>query len=232
MMPEPPFDPLPERVEPPAAADSTPVPPQPRQSRSRSETFFAFAIAIAISIGSTPVLPQGAVMRYTLTWGMLAAISVLSWLLGDMERIGQESPENLGWGLLYALLLGIPSLVLLSQVILSPAAARIFPDLGAGSLLAMLVFVMPLAETLYFRGLLQSQVPFWLVGLLGCVWNISLFFPVLGAALADLPAIAAVLTVMLLLMNLLYAYVRRRNGLAAAWICQIVANFIIFYIPF
>jgi hypothetical protein len=32
-------------------------------------------------------------------------------------------------------------------------------------------------------------------------------------------------------MNLIYSYVRQRNGLAAAWICQIVANIVLLFLP-
>ena len=132
----------------------------------------------------------------------------------------------------YAVMLGIPFLVFLSRIILAPAADRLFPGMSSGSLLAFLVFVMPIAETLFFRGLLQGQLAFWLVGLLATVWNIVLFFPVMWAAVTELPAVTAVIVILLLMMNLLYVYVRKRNGLAAAWICQIVANLIILYVPF
>jgi len=170
-------------------------------------------------------------LRYALAWGALAGVSVLSWLLGSMERIGQERPDNLGWGLLYGVLLGIPFLVFLGQHVLAPATEQLFPAMTAGSLLAFLVFVMPIAETLFFRGLLQGLLQFWIVGLLATLWNIVLFFPVMWGAITDYQVIALVIVILLLTMNLLYVYVRKRNGLAAAWICQIVTNLIILYIP-
>ncbi len=245
MMPKAPFEPLNESDEPPpqetesspSSGDPEPsaeAPPSARSSPSRgaSDPLFGFVIAAALSIGLTPLLPDSVELRYTLAWGALTGVSVLSWLLGNMERIGQEQPENLGWGILYAVMLGIPFLVFLSQQILEPASDRLFPGMTAGSLLAFLVFVMPIAETLFFRGLLQSQLVFWLVGLLATFWNIVLFFPVMWQAVTDYPAVTVVIVILLLTMNLLYVYVRRRNGLAASWICQIVANLVILYIPF
>lgn len=251
MMPEAPFDPLKDArdrsSQPPDApelAESAEAPQATEASengtaiarrsyyRGAGDPLFGFIIAAALSIGLTPLLPDSVELRYTLAWGALAGVSVLSWLLGNMERIGQESPENLGWGILYAVMLGIPFLVFLSQLILAPAADRLFPGMSSGSLLAFLVFVMPIAETLFFRGLLQGQLAFWLVGLLATVWNIVLFFPVMWGEVAERPAVTAVIVILLLMMNLLYVYVRQRNGLAAAWICQIVANLIILYIPF
>ena len=251
MMPKAPFDPLRDAKDRPARESASPEPVAPAdgadsaeaaqerttiagrtRDRGAGDPLFGFIIAAALSVGLTPLLPESVELRYTLAWGALAGVSVLSWLLGNMERIGQERPENLGWGILYALLLGIPFLVFLSRIVLSPAADRLFPGMSSGSLLAFLVFVMPIAETLFFRGLLQGQLAFWLVGLLAAVWNIVLFFPVMWAAVIELPAVTSVIVVLLLMMNLLYVYVRRRNGLAAAWVCQIVANLIILYIPF
>ncbi len=238
MMPEAPFDPLEDARDGDEAPSSASPPASQRQRigarmqpRGASDPFFGFIIAAGLSIGLTPLLPESVEFRYALAWGALAGVSVLSWLLGNMERIGQESPDDIGWGILFGVLLGIPFLVFLSQHVLAPAADRLFPDMSPGSLLAFLVFVMPLAETLFFRGLLQGQLAVWIVGLLATLWNILLFFPVMWDAVTELPAVSLVITVLLLMMNLLYVYVRARNGLAAAWMCQIVANMIIFYVP-
>jgi len=199
--------------------------------RGASDPLFGFVIAAALSVGLTPLLPESVELRYTLAWGALAGVSVLSWLLGNMERIDQERPDNLGWGVLYGVLLGIPFLVFLSQHVLGPATDRLFPEMSAGSLLAFLVFVMPLAETLFFRGLLQGQLMSWIVGLLATLWNIVLFFPVMWQSITEHQAVALVIVILLLVTNLLYVYVRERNGLASAWICQIVCNLIILYVP-
>lgn len=199
---------------------------------STSDPFFGFLIAIALSIGLTPLLPFNADLRYTLAWGALAGVSVLSWLLGSTERIGQETPENIAWGTIFGLLLGIPSLLFLRDFFLISASQKMFPMMPAGTLLAYLVFVMPISETLFFRGLLQQQLVFWVVGLLATLWNIVLFFPVMWDGVREAPAVALAIAVTLLMMNIIYVYVRERNGLAAAWICQIVANLIMLFIPF
>ena len=231
MMPEAPFDPLSDAKDRPSRQDGAPEshdsaePSEPVDAvqertaiarrtyyRGAGDPLFGFIIAAALSVGLTPLLPDSVELRYTLAWGALAGVSVLSWLLGSMERIGQESPENLGWGILYAVLLGIPFLVFLSRIVLAPAADHLFPGMSSGSLLAFLVFVMPIAETLFFRGLLQGQLAFWLVGLLATIWSIVLFFPVMWGALTELPAVTSVIVILQLMMNLLYVYVRKRNG--------------------
>lgn len=243
MMPEAPFDPLQhmrgeDNADTAEASETPPESQPPRgraairiQQRGATDPFFGFIIAAGLSIGLTPLLPESVEFRYALAWGALAGVSVLSWLLGNMERINQESPDDIGWGILFGVLLGIPFLVFLSEHVLAPTADRLFPEMSPGSLLAFLVFVMPLAETLFFRGLLQGLLAFWIVGLLATLWNIVLFFPVMWEAVTLLPAVSAVIAVLLLMMNWLYVYVRARNGLAAAWMCQIVANLIIFYVP-
>lgn len=199
---------------------------------STSDPFFGFLIAIALSVGLTPLLPENADLRFSLAWGALAGVSVLSWLLGSSERIGQERPENIAWGFIYGLMFGVPFLIFLREPILIPATDQMFPRFSAGTLLAYLVFVMPISETLFFRGLLQNQLVFWVVGLLATLWNIVLFFPVMWQEMVEFPAVAFVIAITLLMMNMIYVYVRERNGLAAAWICQIVANLLMLFIPF
>ena len=103
-----------------------------------------------------------------------------------------------------------------------------------GAVLAYLVFVMPLAENLFFRGLLQRRMEFWIVGILGGIWSVVLFFPVIWGQveIGSYWAVAIFLAIALFAMNMMYSYVRERNGLAAAWITQIVANLILFFLPF
>lgn len=198
---------------------------------STSDPIFGFLIAIALSIGLTPLLPANADMRYTLAWGALAGVGVLSWLLGSNERIAQEKPENVAWGIAFGILLGAPFLVFGGPILVN-ATRLIFPQMSVGTLLAYLIFVMPISETLFFRGLLQRQLDFWLVGLLGTFWNIVLFFPVMWEEVVTKPYVAVVIIIALLMMNMIYVYLRERNGLASAWICQIIANLVMVFIPF
>jgi len=64
------------------------------------------------------------------------------------------------------------------------------------------------------------------------VWSVVLFFPVMWGDIVRAPAVAFFLLIALLTINLLYSYVRERNGLAAAWLCQIVTSLIVFFIPY
>jgi hypothetical protein len=46
------------------------------------------------------------------------------------------------------------------------------------------------------------------------------------------PVIGVIIGISLVMMNLIYAYVRQRNGLAAAWVCQIVVNVVLLFLTF
>jgi hypothetical protein len=209
-----------------------PAPPKRRTSYrgEASDPIFGYLVAVALSVGLLPLLGQnGADLRYTLSWGAMAAFGVLSWLLGSGARITQEKPENLGWGMVFGVILGIP-LLLFGSSVLSTATHQLFAGMTIGTLLAYVIFVMPLAETLFLRGLLQEGRSFWVIALLSSIWSIVLYFPLLD--IGRFPAPSLVIAVMLIMMNLMYSYVRRRNGLAAAWLCQITANVVLLVVPF
>jgi hypothetical protein len=222
---------------------SAPDPADSHETPSRryrgGDPLFGFLLAIALSIGLTPVLPAQADLRYTLAWGALALVSVLAWLLGNADRIGQEDPVDLAWGVGFGLILSVPFALFFEDTLFQPATRLMFPEPGradgldtAGTVLAFLIFVKPLAETLFFRGLMQRQLEFWVVGALATVWSVTLFFPVMWGEILEAPAVGLFLGVVLLAMNMLYSYVRDRNGLAAAWVCQITTGLILFFIPF
>jgi len=192
-----------------------------------SDPTFGYLIAIALCIGLIPLIPENTDLRYTLLWTVMAGFGVLSWLLGNSARIWTETPENIGWGVIFGLIIAVP-LLIVGGTTLQQTDQRLFANMSIGEVLAFLIFVMPLAETLFFRGVIQEIRPFWLVGILSSIWSILLFFPVLDANLA----VAVVVGTALVMMNMIYGYVRQRNGLAAAWICQIVVNLVLLFIPF
>ncbi|PJF40317.1 MAG: hypothetical protein CUN54_05680 [Phototrophicales bacterium] len=189
---------------------------------------FGYIIALGLSLGLIPLIPESSDLRYTILWMILAGFAVLAWLLGRSARIAQETPENLGWGITFGLILG-GAVFAFGGSTLRTTVELLFVDLKPGTILAYLVFVMPLSETLFFRGVLQEMLPFWLVGLLSSLWSVLLFFPLLDVG--EFPVVAVVIGTTILMANMLYSYVRERNGLAAAWLCQIVVNIIALFLP-
>lgn len=191
-----------------------------------NDPLFGLVLTGAISLGLIPLIDSGTYdLRYTLVWGIIAAFGVISWLLGTSTRIEQETPENLVWGVTFGLLLGLPLLAFGGSTLVT-AGDLMFPNLALGTLLAYIVFVMPIAETLFFRGLLQQQRTFWETSLLATGWQLALFFPMVNRGPYPL-----IVGVVLLMANATYGYVNERNGLAAAWLCQITVNIILLFVP-
>jgi hypothetical protein len=202
--------------------------PAPRNGAT--DPIFGYVLAVAVAVGLAPLVGAGdPSLRYTLVWGLLALFGVIAVLLGGMEPIAEEKPENLVWGLVFGLIIGIPTM-LLGAGLLGGAARRMFGFMEPGGLLAYLIFVMPLAETLYFRGILYRSRPPWAVALMAAGWSLVVFSPHLD--ITNFPLVALAIMIAFVLLNVLYGYVRQRNGLAAAWICQIVANIAVLFLPF
>ena len=194
---------------------------------TRSDPLFGLILAGAVGVGTIPIIDGGSAdLRYTLVWGMLALFGVIAWLLGSADRIEEEDPINLAWGVVFGLILSIPILAFVGGN-LTEISERMFPELGIGTVLAYLMFVMPLSETLFFRGLLQTSRAFWFPAVICTVWQVILFFPLINRG--PLPLILAFV---MLMANLLYGYVRNRNGLAAAWVCQMTVNLILLFFPY
>lgn len=202
-----------------------------------SDPTFGYLIALALSFGLMPFIPDHADLRYTLVWGLVALIGVLAWLFGTTTRIGREKVEDIVWGAVLGLIIAAP-LLMVGGDVLSRTVHLMFTTgsgdaaraLTPGTVLAYLVFVMPLAETLFFRGYMQQTRSVWLVGILSSVFSLFLFLPMLEVG--TYPLVAVIIAVVLIVINLIYSYVRERNGLAAAWVSQIVINFVLLFLAY
>lgn len=197
-----------------------------RVYRGANDPIFGLVLAFAVSLGLMALGSDGADMRYTITWGMLIVFGVLAWLFGNATRITDETPDNLMWGIAFGLVLSIP-LLAFGTITLGEITELIFPDMGVGVALAYLVFIIPMGETLFFRGILQQNQRFWETGLLSGFWQVFQFFPLINRGPYPL-----ILGVMLLMANIMYSYVKDRNGLAASWVCQITVNVVLLFLPF
>lgn len=213
-----------------------PVRVSPLQRSSYTDPTFVYIIGLALVLGLAPLTPANTDWRYALAWGLLGGFSVYTWLLGRMERIEKENSQDLLWGIVFGIILGTPLLFVggnplqttVQLMFRTNIEGQLLP-LPPATALMLLVFVMPLAETLFFRGLMQAHRPFWMVGIAASIWSVLLLFPTLN--IREFPFIAVILGIALIMMNMLYSYVRARNGLAAAWLCQIVVNLILLFIP-
>ncbi|MCK6577398.1 MAG: hypothetical protein L6Q98_04760 [Anaerolineae bacterium] len=211
--------------------------PPAQSRRGGGDPFFGYLIAMALAFGLMPLIPFNADFRYVLVWALLAFFGVMAWLFGTMTRIEREAPEDIAWGAIFGVMVGAP-LLLVGGTTLGTTAQLMFtvgaPDapvmLTAGAVFSLLIFTQPLAETLFFRGLLQGDRSLWLVGSLSSLWSVVLLLPMLNVG--RYPVVAVIISVILVMINLIYSYVRQRNGLAAAWVCQMVVNFVVFFLPY
>jgi membrane protease YdiL (CAAX protease family) len=157
-----------------------------------------------------------------------------AFLLGSGIRLKVNDPGDLLWGLGLGVFSG-GALALVGVDTLAVASERLF---NAGQpnnavldtwVFQATVVVMPLAETLFFRGAMQRVHPVPVVALLASAWSILMFFPNLG--LGETPVVGFVIGTALVLLNFLYSYVDFRNGLAASFLCQTTAGTMLLLLP-
>jgi hypothetical protein len=220
-------------------------PPEPAPALARispritgTDPTFGLLFAFALNIGLAPLVPELSDLRFVVATGVLAFFGVFAWLLGETERIGKERIDNLVWGIVFGVIIGLPILFVggttlqttVELIFRTGGANETIVNLSPASVLALVVFVLPLGETLFFRGLMQFGRAFWLVGAVASVWSILLFFPLVE--IGRYPVVAVLIGSTLILVNMIYSYVRQRNGVAAAWLCQITIGILVLFLPY
>ncbi|HLY24967.1 MAG TPA: hypothetical protein VKQ72_01420 [Aggregatilineales bacterium] len=214
--------PEPERVPQEGLPEHLEQPP-----RALDPALLYFVLVAVILLGLNNLAAE---VRYTVAWTAMATIAVL--FIG-LEKIGLEAVSlrevviGLGMGALIGLPLmgiGAPQLQLLSQ--------KMFGRSGDVLAFQMLTFVMPIAEGLYFRLTVQAVRGPVFTALAGGFWAIALFFPQLFPRLdfSNTTLVALVIAIAFLFVNTIYAYVRRRAGLFASIICQVVVNLLLLFV--
>ncbi|GAB4441062.1 MAG: hypothetical protein Kow00120_09430 [Anaerolineae bacterium] len=186
-----------------------------------TDPFFSYLVAVALSLGLLPVETQ---TRYAILWTALLVLGAGFYLLSPRDRTADSEPANLVWGGAFGLLIGVPVLALIAPA-LAATSHQLFPEMSDASAYLALVFAIPVGETLFFRGALQETRGFRFAAVAASVWSVLLFIP--NRTLAEAIAIA----VTLVGLSFAYAYVRQRNGLAAAWVCQVVVNACLLFVP-
>lgn len=200
-------------------------------TRQDLDPIYGYVLAMALSVGLTPL---GDNVRYVVLWAFLTLMGGTASVLGSRVRLKTDDPVGLLWGLFLGGISG-GALVLVGGDTLAVTSERLFGATRADNPLLVTwvfqatVFVMPIAETLFFRGALQRVHSFLTVALLASLWSILLFFPALD--LANSPAVAVVYGITLVLLNFLYGYVCLRYGLAASLLCQVTAGTLLLLVP-
>lgn len=192
---------------------------------------FAYMVIMALSIGLSPIDPS---IRYVLLWAALGMAGLVTYMLGTSQRFSDTSIENLRAGLLFGFAIGIPFIILFGSA-LQTVSDRMFNERGVPAnvmdtwVFMAVCFVMPAADSLFFRGTMQELRGPIVSGILATIWSIVLFFP--HMELGNASGVAFVMVIVFALLSFLYGYLRYRNGLAAAWICQIVSGVCLWFLP-
>ncbi len=199
-----------------------PVTEPTRLQAAFADPFYSYTVALALSLGLTPLAADA---RYVLLWTLMLALGAGVYLFGEGNYNTRTTPNDLVWGGSFGLLIGVPALALLAPA-LALTSAQLFPNMSDTSVYLAVVFALPLGETLLFRAAIQEMHGFRAAALTGGGWSLLLFLPHLTA-----PVEALVIGITMFALSFAYTYVRQRNGLAAAWLCQVIASVFLLFLP-
>jgi membrane protease YdiL (CAAX protease family) len=202
-----------------------------RSTRQDLDPVFGYIMVMALSVGLTPIQAN---LRYVVLWTLMALMGGMAFLIGSGIKLKVTDPRDLMWGIGLGLFTG-GALMLVGADTLATTSRRLFNDGQPDSALLdtwvfqAMVFVMPVAESLFFRGAMQRVHPIPVVALLASIWSMLMFFPNLG--LGETPVVGIVFGTALVLLNFLYSYVNWQHGLAASFFCQITAGTMLLLVP-
>ncbi|NDJ85068.1 MAG: hypothetical protein GYB66_04200 [Chloroflexi bacterium] len=202
-----------------------------RRLQNEADPLFVLLVFGAISIGLTPV---DAVVRYVVLWSLLGGAGLFAYTLGTGQRISQTTIDDMISGLGFGLGVGVPFIILLGSP-LETISSRMFdvddvPAIVMDTWVFMaVIFVQPASDTLFFRGALQQVRNLIVVAILATFWMVLLYFP--HMQLGEATGVALMIGLLFAFLNFLYGYIRFRNGLAAAWVCQIVSGGFLWFVP-
>lgn len=204
---------------------------RPRAAHREVDPIFAYLIILSLAIGISPL---DALVRYVILWTLMGGLGTIAYLLGGVERMREAKIDDLLWGVTFGFLSSFPFLVVFGSA-LETVSRRMF-DAEAVSARVMdtwvfmaVAFVLPFCETLFFRGGMQSVRSILLTTILATFWSAVMFFP--NMELAGREVIGVILLIVFSLLNFLYSYVKFRNGLAGAWLCQVTSYTLLWFFP-
>jgi len=209
-----------------------PAIPVPRARRRGSlwnvDPVFAYLVLMALSIGLTPLATSHPIGRYSILWTLLAGTLLAACLLDDGTLEVRFRLHDLLAGAGWGAVIGLP-LLLVGADLLAETSERIFVAMPDGAVFQTIVFVMATTESGFFRGVLQGRWSLLLTALAASAWSILMFFPSMDVG--GFPLVALIVGTFITMLNVLYGYVRQRNGTTAAWICQTVVSLTWLFIP-
>lgn len=191
----------------------------------RLDPLYPFALFLALTLG-THLIGMSGLLRYTLLWTVLIALGVFFTLVDAPGDRLEMSSASLGWGVSFGLVFSLPLLILV-RTGLSDMVSVLFAGFEVGVLFQSAVLIGPVGESLFFRGAFLERRGLLASILAAGLCGIALYWPATAGQPAFLLAVAIFSTV----LAAIYAFVRTRYGLAAAFICQMTVNLMLLFIP-
>ncbi|HRE46837.1 MAG TPA: hypothetical protein PLD47_03860 [Aggregatilineales bacterium] len=178
----------------------------------------AYIVLVILSVlGAGSLAPD---VRYTLLWSGIAVVGVWAITADDLP-IERPTLRDILVGVAYGLIVALP-LLIVGGVQLKRLSLEVFGTGSDAGVVQTLAFVVPMAETLFFRGALQAARGVFVTGAAAGVWSLALFLPVLNVI--QYPLVVVVMGVSFLFLGFLYSYLRERIGFFTAWACQVVVS--------
>ncbi|GAB4467805.1 MAG: hypothetical protein Kow00124_01210 [Anaerolineae bacterium] len=188
----------------------------------RFDPLFAYLIYLGLGFGT---LYLGVEARYTVLWTALALGGMILTLVN--RRVSRPFLAlDLAWGMGIGVVFSLP-LLILNWRGLAETARVLFPFEDRAAFFYAMVFVAPLAETLFFRGVMQSQRGFAASVIAVGLSSVLFYWPAAAGQPAYLIAAVLVTTV----LAAVYSFFSSRFGLVAAWACQVTINLMLLFIP-
>jgi len=188
----------------------------------RFDPLFAYLIYLALGFGT---LYLTSITRYAVLWTALAVGGGLLTLV-DRDDLEPFSSAHILWGASIGLVFSLP-LLILNWRGLADMSHVLFPFEDPVAFFFAMVFVAPLGETLFFRGVLQEQRGFTAAVAGAGLSSLLFYWPAASAR----PVYLVVAVVVTTVLAAVYSFFRRRLGLVAALCCQITINITLLFLP-
>ncbi len=187
----------------------------------RFDPIYALLIYLAVGLGT---ITLAATTRYVILWSLLLVAGlVLSVLDRDIEPV---QSTDLIWGVGLGLVFSLPFLVL-NWTGLSNTAIMQYPFEAWETRFLALVIVAPLADNLFFRGILQEERGFAISVASVGISAVLVFWP----ALYQHPVNFIVAVLVATVFAAICSFLRASISMSAAIACQVILNMAIFFIP-
>jgi hypothetical protein len=221
---EKPRDPLPPPTAKPLPDDADE--PEPEiADRPVDPTLLYIGLLLLTVLGLRPLAPDA---RYALVWSLMIVIGVVA-LLFDRLEVEIPTAGDMAMGVAFGVILSVPLLILGPFLAGLRSASRLmFAEMSDPFIFQSLALAMPAAETLLFRGAIQTTRGVIFAVAAASLWSIVLFFPQLQVA--EQPAIGIAIGAFFVLLNIVYSYLKVRFGLFAAWTAQITASVLLLFV--